>query len=267
VSRAGSKLIRYAIAVLIAVGASLALVRVHPFGDAGLYVPTSEVLILTHTQVPSDVRAILVDKCADCHSNNIRAPLYSHFAPVSWLMERDIIEARKAMNLSSWSNYSADQQQTFEAKVAQETKTHDMPPVQYRMTHWKARLTDGEVNVLTQWARGPQAMQTSDVPLGEGDPARGEVLFERRCSGCHALTQNRGGPQLQGVYGRTSGTAVGFVYSAALRRARIVWDEKSLDNWLSDPDAFIPGNEMDFMVSEPQERQDLISYLKHNSSE
>jgi hypothetical protein len=38
---------------------------------------------------------------------------YGHFAPASWLMERDIVEARKAMNLSLWDSYSADQQQTL----------------------------------------------------------------------------------------------------------------------------------------------------------
>ena len=35
--------------------------------------------------------------------------------------------------------------------------------------------------------------------------------------------------------------------------------------WLTDPDAFIPGNDMDFLVSEPQERQDLISFLRQSS--
>jgi cytochrome c len=58
---------------------------------------------------------------------------------------------------------------------------------------------------------------------------------------------------------------VNFAYSPALKRAHIVWDDKSLDKWLTDPDAFIPGNEMEFEVSKPQERRDLISYLKQSS--
>jgi cytochrome c len=70
---------------------------------------------------------------------------------------------------------------------------------------------------------------------------------------------------LLGVYGRTSGTAPGFAYSAALKKTHLVWDDKSLDKWLTDPDAFIPGNDMDFLVSKPQDRQDLISYLKQAS--
>ena len=81
-----------------------------------------ETPILNHSQVPPEVRAILVAKCADCHSTQARAPLYGRFAPASWLMERDIVEARKAMNLSLWDTYSADQQQTLAAKIVQETK-------------------------------------------------------------------------------------------------------------------------------------------------
>jgi cytochrome c len=67
------------------------------------------------------------------------------------------------------------------------------------------------------------------------------------------------------VYGRASGSLADFAYSAALKKAHIVWDETSLDRWLTDPDAFVSGNEMDFLVSKPQERRDLVSYLRQSS--
>jgi cytochrome c len=262
VSQIGTALICGACAFV----ATLALARIHPSGDAGLYVAKdAETPIMEHSPVPPEVRAILVAKCANCHSTRTRSPFYGHFAPVLWLIERDIIEARKAMNLSQWNDYSQDQQLTFETKISQQTRSHEMPPVQYRMIHWKARIADGDLEKFGKWARDQQATQTGEAPVGQGDPARGKALFERCCTGCHALTQNREGPQLHGVYGRTSGTVAGFAYSAALTKAQIVWDEKSLDKWLTDPDAFIPGNTMDFLVSKPQERQDLISYLKRRS--
>jgi cytochrome c len=50
-----------------------------------------------------------------------------------------------------------------------------------------------------------------------------------------------------------------------LKKSHIVWDEKSLGQWLTDPDAFLPGNNMDFLVSRPQERQDIISYLRQTT--
>ena len=98
-----------------------------------------------------------------------------------------------------------------------------------------------------------------------GDPARGKTLFEKRCTGCHALTQNKEGPRLQGVYGRTSGAVAGFAYSSALKKAGVVWDEGSLEKWLADPDVLIPGNDMDFLVAKAQDRRDLISYLRQSS--
>jgi cytochrome c len=79
------------------------------------------------------------------------------------------------------------------------------------------------------------------------------------------MNENRAGPKLLGVYGRTSGTAAGFSYSEAIKKAAIVWDEKSLNKWLTDPDEFIPGNAMDFSLPKAQERQDVIAYLKKSS--
>ncbi len=99
-----------------------------------------------------------------------------------------------------------------------------------------------------------------------GDPVRGKEVFEKRCTGCHAMEQNREGPRLQGVFGRTSGTVPGFPYSQALVKAAIVWNEPSLEQWLTDPDTLVPGNNMDFHVAKAQERTDLISYLKQASS-
>jgi cytochrome c len=95
-----------------------------------------------------------------------------------------------------------------------------------------------------------------------GDPARGQQLFEKRCTGCHALDQNREGPRLHGVFGRTSGTAPGYDYSPELIKAAIVWDESSLEKWLSGPDILVPGTNMDFHVPKQEERRDLIAFLK-----
>lgn len=251
----------------LALVASLVLARVHPFGDAGLYAANGGgPRVVGDQQMPSEVHAILAEKCADCHSSQTRAPFYGHFAPISWLMERDIVEARKAMNLSQWASYSADQQQTYAAKIVQEVKSHDMPPLQYRIIHFDARTSDADLAAVAAWAHGLQTSQAGSAAAAAGDATRGQALFEKRCTGCHSLDRNKQGPTLQGVYGRTSGTAAGYAYSDALKQAAIVWDDKSLDKWLSDPDQFISGNNMDFLVAKPQERADLIAYLRHESA-
>ena len=98
-----------------------------------------------------------------------------------------------------------------------------------------------------------------------GDAIRGKAVFEKRCTGCHALDQNRVGPRLAGVYGRKSGTVADFPYSTELKQAGIVWDDRSLDAWLTDPDTLVPGNDMSFHVAKPDERRDLIAFLKASS--
>jgi cytochrome c len=244
--------------------ASLLLARSHPFGNAGLYAtkPTSSPLF-EHSGISPEVRAILASKCADCHSMQTRAPIYGRLAPFSWLMERDILRGRNEMNLSSWENYSVDRQQAFKAKIVQQVKTHAMPLPQYRWIHWNARTTDADLIALTNWARGTSEVAELSPPsaAGNGDPDRGKLVFEKRCTGCHALEKNREGPFLNGVFGRTAGSVAGFPYSPQLVKARIVWNRVSLDQWLADPDQFVPGNNMEFHVPSAQERQDLISFL------
>jgi cytochrome c len=222
---------------------------------------------MEHAPVSPEVRAILSAKCADCHSAGAPAPLYGRFAPVSWLMERDIVEARDAMNLSLWEKYSADQQEVLKAEIVSQAKAGTMPPVQYGVVHWKAVITDADVQVLTEWARG-EPLRVSDSMgqvLTEGDALRGKDVFEKRCTGCHAMEQDREGPRLRGVFGRTSGTVAGFDYSPALKKAQVVWNDNTLERWLADPDALVPGNNMEFHVAKPQERRDLIRFLKQSA--
>ena len=98
-----------------------------------------------------------------------------------------------------------------------------------------------------------------------GDAERGKALFEKRCTGCHSLDQDKEGPRLRGVYGRTSGTIASFAYSDALKRVHIVWDDATLDKWLTDTDELIPGNDMAFHVPKLEERADIIRFLRSMS--
>jgi cytochrome c len=253
---------------------SLLLARAHPFGDAGLYASRIEprpVLgqeLPEHAAVPPAVREMLSAKCADCHSAQTRAPIYARFAPASWLMERDILQARKAMNLSEWEKYPAEKQEALKAEIVMQAKSHAMPPAQYRIVHWNARITDNDIQALTQWAREPSMRVSASTgqTLMVGDALRGKDIFERRCTGCHAMEQNREGPRLRDVFGRTSGAVTGFDYSPVLTKAHIVWNETTLEQWLADPDALVPGNNMEFQVPKPQERRDLIRFLRESAA-
>lgn len=241
--------------------ASLLLARTHPFGNAELYRPTRPVPIMQSTNVPQSVRDTLQTKCADCHSMQTRMPAYGKLAPMSWLMERDILHARTAMNLSQWDSYSLDDQDAFKAKMLSEVKSGKMPLPQYRVIHWRSIITASDVEALASWANQNSSVSSAQPDL-PADTLRGKDVFQRRCTGCHSLDENREGPRLRGVYGRVSGSVPDFSYSTALKKAPIHWNGDSLERWLTDPDAFVPGNDMEFHVAKPQERADLIRFLK-----
>ena len=96
----------------------------------------------------------------------------------------------------------------------------------------------------------------------EGDTVAGRSAFEKRCTGCHALDHEKTGPRLAGVVGRKAGTVSAFPYSDAVKKSAVVWNEVVLDKWLTDPDGFIPDNDMAFRVTKPEERAAIIDYLK-----
>jgi cytochrome c len=98
------------------------------------------------------------------------------------------------------------------------------------------------------------------------DADQGKQLFEKRCTGCHSLDRNKEGPNLTGVYGRQAGTAPGFNYSTALKSAHFVWDDQRLEKWLTDTQALVEDNNMDFHVPKADERAEIIRYLKLISS-
>lgn len=95
------------------------------------------------------------------------------------------------------------------------------------------------------------------------DIDKGKVAFEQ-CAACHSLdgSGNDDGPTLKGVIGRKAGSLEDFRYSAAMKRSDVTWDAATLDKYIADPQAFIPGNRMAFAgIAEGSQREDLIAYL------
>ena len=95
-------------------------------------------------------------------------------------------------------------------------------------------------------------------------PSRGETLYEA-CEDCHSLDKNDVGPRHRGVFGRKADWLSRYDYSDALRSANIVWNEETLDKWLTDPQAVAPGAKMFFHLDNAQDRADVIAYLKERA--
>lgn len=106
-------------------------------------------------------------------------------------------------------------------------------------------------------ALAPAAAAAAAAP----DARRGAALFADQCSLCHAGEGGQG-PNLHGVVGRRAGTAPGFGYSAALKKAGFGWDDAHLDRYLLDPQALVPGTLMPARVEDAGGRRDIIAYLQ-----
>jgi cytochrome c len=119
-------------------------------------------------------------------------------------------------------------------------------------------LTD----TLTALALLALAAQAS---AAEGNPARGQRVFGA-CAACHSLQpdQNMTGPSLADVWNRKAGSLASFSrYSPALKSANIVWNDKTLDEWINDPQHIVPGNQMTFAgIKDARQRADLFAFLK-----
>jgi cytochrome c len=99
----------------------------------------------------------------------------------------------------------------------------------------------------------------------DGDAKRGGQVF-RACMACHSVAEgdHLTGPSLAHIWNHKSATVPGFQrYSDALKRANVVWDEATLDRWLTNPEAFAPGTSMTFAgLKEPKDRLDVAAYLR-----
>ena len=87
--------------------------------------------------------------CFDCHSNETEWPWYSHLAPVSWALQRDVDAGRAVLNFSEWTR-----PYELSSEAGGEVLRRDMPPRSYRMMHGMSNLTQEE---KVELARGLHA--------------------------------------------------------------------------------------------------------------
>ena len=111
----------------------------------------------------------------------------------------------------------------------------------------------------------------SGAALAQDDGAAREaqLAFNNHCRTCHVTNEgdHRLGPSLYGVVGRDAGSVPGFAYSSAMTNADIVWDEETLDRYIENPDAVVPGNNMKPFtgITDPEERAKIIAHLEAES--
>lgn len=116
-------------------------------------------------------------------------------------------------------------------------------------------------------AAAAQAPAPASTPAREwitpatGNVQQGAALYQTHCTACHAIDSHKIGPAHRRVVGRRLGSLPGYTYSAELAQSRLRWTPQTLNAWLEDPEALVPGQRMGFAIESAQDRADLIAYL------
>jgi cytochrome c len=99
-----------------------------------------------------------------------------------------------------------------------------------------------------------------------GNEARGERLFNQQCKACHTLDKDGAstvGPNLHGLLGRKAGATEGFTSSDAMKKSDIVWDDKTLVEYLRDPKGRVPDTKMVYAgLKQVAQQADMIAFLR-----
>jgi hypothetical protein len=136
---------------------------IHPFG--AVKAPRSLNPLLAGADVPPGIIQIMERSCQNCHSEKPDWPWYSYVAPASWLIEKDVHDARSHINLSRWGEYSLEDKKELLTRLAAAVKSRQMPPARYTLLHPSAKPTASALEQIYEWARGERRrLKSMPVP-------------------------------------------------------------------------------------------------------
>jgi alcohol dehydrogenase (cytochrome c) len=120
------------------------------------------------------------------------------------------------------------------------------------------------MRVLTTLVMVFACLLSGSGAYANGDAAAGKAAFETLCAPCHTTEagKNGFGPSLAGVFGRHSGSLAGYKFSTAMANAGLTWDAPTLDAFLTNTTAKVPGTNMQFAVPDATQRGNVIAYLE-----
>jgi hypothetical protein len=133
---------------------------VHPFGS--VRASAADRPLMNTADIDYPVLAAMQRSCQNCHSERTSWPLYSHIAPVSWLIEKDVHNGRSHWNMSKWDQYSLGERQDILSQMAPMVRNRKMPLPQYVLLHPEAKLSDADVELLYRWSRGERKRLKSE---------------------------------------------------------------------------------------------------------
>ena len=109
-----------------------------------------------------EIAQLLKTSCYNCHSNETVYPWYSHVAPSSWLVAKDVRDGRDELNFSTWLQYDTSRMIRKLDDIATEVGEGHMPKGIYTLVHPSARLSAGQRDLIVAWTESAM-----DLLVGE----------------------------------------------------------------------------------------------------
>ena len=115
-------------------------------------------------RAPEPVMSIVQRSCQDCHSNRTVWPWYAQVAPASWLLAKDVRDARKELNFSEWATFTPRRTARKLEEICEMVEEREMPLWFYIPLHPSAKLSDADRHTLCDWAKGERASVVKEHP-------------------------------------------------------------------------------------------------------
>lgn len=139
----------------------------------------------------------------------------------------------------------------------------------FHTSHWNEVLRNMKKTAVALAALAALAVSSA----AQAQSARPQSAPPRawlQCRACHttkASEPDKVGPNLNKVFGSKAGAhRPNFNYSPALKNSGIIWNDRTLDAWLTNPARTVPGNRMAFAgIPDPAQRRALIAWLRNET--
>jgi len=116
--------------------------------------PSKQILNQINTLYRNSVKKIFSNKCLSCHGVNNSPPWYYHIPGAKQLMDSDMRDAKKHMDMSNDFPFGGHGSPVDDLDALRKTvKKDDMPPLQYRIMHWDSELTDADIKEINNWIK------------------------------------------------------------------------------------------------------------------
>lgn len=122
---------------------------IHPYGN--VKAAKAQKPLFQGAEVELPVFDTMRNSCRNCHSDETIWPWFSYVAPVEWLIEKDVRDARGHFNMSHWDEYTPKQRAQVLAKISYMIRNQKMPLPSYLFMHPGAKLNAQDMDLIDQW--------------------------------------------------------------------------------------------------------------------